>query len=141
MQVVSDIFIFLDRWDSPLQTVYLQEDPPYEDIFNALFEGKRPRDPVSTKPEQPFDSNFLHELDASCQDIINEILNQQFNNIVECVKISEEHYVYLKKLFSAVELKKLKQEFIKISKMHPPKNKGEMIKNFVEYINTVQDRY
>jgi len=106
-----------------------------------LFDGKRPRDPVSTKPEQNFDSNFLHELDASCQDIINEILNQQFNNVVECVKISEENYIYLKKVFSAVELKKLKQEFIKISKMHPPKNKSQMVKNFVEYINTVQDRY
>lgn len=106
-----------------------------------MFEGKRPRDPVSTKPEQAFDSNFLHELDASCQDIINEILNKQLNNIVECVKISDEHYVYLKKIFSAIELKKLKQEFIKISKMHPPKNKSEMTKNFVEYVNTVQDRY
>ena len=32
-------------------------------------------------------------------------------------------------------------EFIKISKNLPPKNKEETIKNFVEYIVTVQDRY
>jgi protein KTI12 len=130
-----------NRWDNPLQTIYPQEEPPYDDIYNSLFEGKRPRDPVSTKPEQSFDSNFLYELDSTCQDIVNEILTQQLNNIVECVKITEENYVYLKKVFSAVELKKLKQEYIKISKMHPPKNKQEMIKNFVEYLNTVQDRY
>jgi tRNA uridine 5-carbamoylmethylation protein Kti12 len=123
--------------------MYFEEEPPYEDIFFSLFEGKRPRDPISAKPEQPFDSNFLYELDATCQEIVNEILSQQLNmgNIVECVKITEENYVYLKKIFSAVELKKLKQEYIKISKLHPPKNKADTIKTFVEYVNTVQDRY
>ncbi len=124
-----------------MHQLYFEEEPLYEEIFLSLFEGKRPRDPVSSKPEQTFDSNFLHELDSSCTDIINEILAQQLNNIVECVKISEVHYIYLKKVFSAIELKKLKQEYIKLSKMHPPKNKAEMVKTFVEYLNTVQDRF
>lgn len=124
-----------------MHTVYFEEEPPFDFIFNALFEGKRPRDPVSSKPEVAFDSNFLYELDTACQDIVNEILSQQKINVVECVKINDDNFVYLKKVFSAIELKKLKQEYIKISKMHPPKNKEGMIKNFVEYINTVQDRY
>jgi hypothetical protein len=124
-----------------MQNIYFEEEPPCEEIFNSLFEGKRPRDPVSTKPETPFDSNFLFELDTTCQNIINEILSQQVNSIVESIKITDDNYIYLKKIFSAIELKKLKQEYIKISKMHPPKNKESMIKNFVEYINTVQDRY
>lgn len=130
-----------NRWDNPMHVVYFEEEPPCETIFNSLFEGKRPRDPVSSKPEQPFDSNFLFELDSTCQEIVNEILSQQQNNIVECIKITGDNYVYLKKVFSAIELKKLKQEYIKISKMHPPKNKQDMVKTFVEYINTVQDRY
>jgi tRNA uridine 5-carbamoylmethylation protein Kti12 len=141
-QIPTVLFFFiLDRWDNPLHQLYFEEEPLYEDIYLSLFEGKRPRDPVSAKPEQPFDSNFLYELDSTCQEIINEILGQQANNIVECVKITEENYIYLKKIFSAVELKKLKQEYIKISKMHPPKNKADIIKTFVQYINTVQDRY
>jgi len=121
--------------------MYFEEQPPYEDIHLSLFEGKRPRDPVSTKPEQTFDSNFLYELDSACQEVINGILSQQLNNVVECIKISETNYIYLKKVFSAVELKKLKQEYIKLAKFHPPKNKEEMTKTFVEYINTVQDRF
>lgn len=121
----------------------------YETIFNNLIDGKKPRDPVSTKnvkikiilQDSTFGSNFMFELDSSCQNIINEILSAQLNSVVECVKISENNFIYLKKNFSAIELKKLKQEYIKVSKLHPPKNKDEMIKTFVEYINTVQDRY
>lgn len=135
-----------NRWDNPLHFVYFEENPDYEGIFNCLFEGKRPRDPVSAKPEIPFDSGFLHELDSICQEIVNEILQQQLGNanIVESIRIKnneEDNFVYLKKIFSALELKRLKAEFIKISKIHPPKNKQGMIKNFIEYINTVQDRY
>jgi protein KTI12 len=129
-----------NRWDNPLQVVYYEEEIPYEEILNSLFEGKRPRDPVSTKPEINFDSNFIYELDNTCQGIINEILNQQKNG-VESVKLEDGNHVYLKKIFSAIELKKLKQEYIKISKLHPPKDKVSMVKTFVEYINTVQDRY
>ncbi len=135
-----------NRWDNPLFMIYFEEEPEYELIYNSLFEGKRPRDPVSAKPEIAFDSSFLHELDGICQGIVNEILQQQLGNanIVESIKIkneNEENYVYLKKIFSALELKKLKIEYIKICKIHPPKNKQGMIKNFIEYINTVQDRY
>jgi protein KTI12 len=129
-----------NRWDNPLQLIYYEEEIPYEAIYNNLYEGKRPRDPVSTKSEVSYDSNFLYELDNTCQSIINEILCQQKNG-VESIKLEDGNYVYLKKVFSATELKKLKQEYIKISKMHPPKNKFEMVKTFVDYINTVQDRY
>lgn len=130
-----------NRWDNPLQVIYFEEEIPYEAIYGTLFEGKRPRDPVPSKSDPSFDSNFLYELDNTCQNIVNEILTQQANNIVQSVKIGDNNYIYLKKNFSALELKKLKQEYIKISKLHPPKNKAEMIKNFVEFINTVQDRY
>ena len=57
------------------------------------------------------------------------------------IKIKDDDVVYLNKVFTAIELKKIKMEFIKISKNLPPKNKEETIKNFVEYIVTVQDRY
>jgi protein KTI12 len=130
-----------NRWDNPLIQIYFEEEPDYEGIYNTLFEGKKPRDPVSTKPEQSFDANFLTELDSTCQDIVNEIIKGQGNGIDNPIKIDEGVFVYLKKIFSAIELKKLKLEYIKICKMHPPKNKTQMVGNFVEYINTVQDRY
>lgn len=152
MDLLNDLYSRMEepnpsnRWDNPLHMVYFEENPDYDGIYNCLFEGKRPRDPVSAKPEIQYDSSFLHELDSICQEIINEILAQQLGNanIVESIKIKnndEENFIYLKKIFSAIELKKLKAEYIKICKIHPPKNKQGMIKNFIEYINTVQDRY
>lgn len=129
-----------DRWDSPLHQVYYEEELPYEEIYNNIVDGKRPSYAISTHPEKNFDSNFLQELEASCNNINNQILSQQANGYIESIKI-EDFFVYLKKVFSGVELKKLKQEFTKICKMHPPKNKISMMKSYIEYINTVQERY
>ena len=38
------------RWDKPLFEVRDSEPTPLEEIAKACFEGKKPRDPVSTKP-------------------------------------------------------------------------------------------
>lgn len=130
-----------NRWDNPLFTVFYLEECPYEQIYGSLFEGKRPKDPVSTKLDMQFDSSFLNELDSSCGAINSEIMKHQSNGLVESIRLDDKNFVYLKKVFSGVELKNLKQEYIKICKRHPPSNKAEMIRNYVEYINTVQDRY
>jgi tRNA uridine 5-carbamoylmethylation protein Kti12 len=38
-----------NRWDKPLFNVEAHEELPLEEILNAITEGKKPRDPVSTK--------------------------------------------------------------------------------------------
>lgn len=134
-----------NRWDCPMYTLYPDDEIPFDDINISLFEGKKPRDPVSTKPDLTFDTNFLSQLDKNCQDVINDILNQQDlglgDTIIKYTDNAKEVVVYLNKKFTPIQLKKIKSEFIKISKVHPPKDKDETIKNFVEYIVTVQDRY
>lgn len=129
-----------NRWDSPLHQVYFGEELPYEDIYTNISEGKRPSYPISTHTEKSFDTNFLQELEASCSEINSQILNQQSNGLVESIKV-DDFFIYLKKIFSGIELKKLKQEFTKICKMHTPKNKSSMMKSYVDYLNAVQDRY
>lgn len=56
------------RWDQPLFHLRKDEDIPFDEIYNAIIDsGKnKPRDPVSTKPEQQFDEDFIQELDKSC---------------------------------------------------------------------------
>ena len=39
----------LDRWDNPLVTINFGEEIDYEAIFSSQIEGKKPREPVSTK--------------------------------------------------------------------------------------------
>lgn len=44
---------------------------PMEQIAQAVLEGKKPRDPVSTKPEELFDADFVFRLDKACQEVVN----------------------------------------------------------------------
>ena len=55
------------------------EELPLEEIYNALMDSakNKPKDPISTKPEQQFDENFIHLLDKSCQEINNFIISNQ----------------------------------------------------------------
>ena len=147
-ELLEDLFsrmeepIQSNRWDCPLYMIYPGEEAPYEDICISLFEGKKARDPVSTKPELVFDTNYLFNLNKTCQDVINDILHQQDQNSGDTIlKINKDEAIYLNKKFTPVQLKKIKIEFIKISKNHPPKDNKETIKYFSEYIKTIQDRY
>lgn len=146
--LLKDLFSRLEepiqsnRWDCPLYTIYPGEEAPYNDICISLFEGKKAKDPVSTKEDLVFDTNYLYNLDKTCQDIINDILTQQDQNSGDIIiNITNGIPIYLNKKFTPIQLKKIKIEFIKISKNHPPKNKDETIKFFAEYLKTVQDRY
>ena len=42
--------------------------------------------------------------------------------------------------FTAIELKKIKREFLALSKMHPPKKKEDFGELFVKYLNTLMER-
>ena len=49
---------------------------PFEDIARACLDGKKPRDPISTKPEELFDENFLTELDKACNAVNSFIITE-----------------------------------------------------------------
>ena len=110
-------------------------------IEEAVTEGKKPRDPVSTKKDATVDADFLYKIDSTCQEIISEIIKAQLDGLVESIKVNESDFVFLKKAFSPIELKKLKTEYLKLAKMNPPRNREELVKSFVNYINTVQSRF
>jgi len=54
--------------------------------------------------------------------------------------VNKDEAIYLNKKLIPIQLKKIKLEFIKISKNHPPKDNEDIIKYFSEYIKTIQDR-
>ena len=129
-----------NRWDCPMYTVYPDDTLPYEDIDVSLFEGKKPKEPISTKMDIAFDGDYMAMLDRSCQDVIADILKQQEEG-VGCVVDVKGKKVEIGKVLSVVQLKKIKAEFIRISKNVPPRNKEEAVGGFVEYIVTILDRY
>ena len=129
-----------DRWDCPLNQIYLGEELPYDEILKQVSEGHKPKSIISTEPDMSFDSGFLQELEKVLTVINDEIIKQQLSGLVDNVKY-EDHFMYLKKKISGSELKKIRQEFTKICKMHPPKNKSSLIKSYIDYINNVQERF
>ena len=129
-----------NRWDSPLFQVFKDEELPYEEIYQIINNGKRPNYAISTNTEIQVSSSFLQEIEEVCKEINNVIFSQQNLGFSNCVKIGK-YELYLKKIFSGNELNNIKQEFVKLCKMHPPKNKDIMNQSYIDYINTVQERF
>ena len=128
------------RWDKPLFHLRLDEETPVDNIASAIFsEGNRPRDPVSTKPEELFDANFVFELDKACQAVVAFIQQEQSNvNIGDTLTglpgCSKPYKVF--RAFSPLELKRMKKDFLALCKLHPPKNKGSMGDAFLDFLQT-----
>ena len=66
-----------------------------------LFQSKKSKDPVSTKQDEKLSEDYLSELDEIMQNINQDILMGK---------------IKLKNNWSAVELKKLKKNFVNIAK-------------------------
>jgi protein KTI12 len=70
-----------NRWDSTLFTMTPGQELPYEEISNVLFSQKAPPPNKSTLNKPLSDTNFLHDIDKTTQEIINFILNLQSNQL------------------------------------------------------------
>mmetsp|Transcript_35831 Transcript_35831/g.40738 ORF Transcript_35831/g.40738 Transcript_35831/m.40738 type:complete len:276 (-) Transcript_35831:1155-1982(-) len=127
-----------NRWDKPLFILRPDEETPCEDIFEALINGKKPRDPISTKPERTYEVNYLYELDKACQEIIEVVISEQNNHNVgdSMTFIGAKLTLRLTRFLTVAELKRIKTQFLKISKMHPPDPSVGMKNSFLDYLNT-----
>jgi hypothetical protein len=66
------------KWDRPLFHCHVDDPTPCEDILHyCLSEGSDLRPSAATQPQRLADSNFLHILDATTQEISREILIAQ----------------------------------------------------------------
>jgi protein KTI12 len=129
-----------NRWDSTLITLQTGDELPFEEISNVLFSQKAPPPNKSTLNKPLSDTNFLHDLDKTTQEIINYLLNLQLNGLAgDLVPIpGATEKVKLSRPVTLAELRKWRQQFLTYIKMHPPSNSTVKIPNmFVEYINNL----
>jgi protein KTI12 len=128
------------RWDKPLFQLQFDEKTPVEDIAKACLQGKKPRTPVSTKPEELFDENFLTLLDKSCTSVNTFIIAEQGNvsqgsslGLPKCpVKYRVARHM------NPIELKRFKKDFLNMSKLNPPKGgqkDGVFEAGYIEFLN------
>lgn len=76
-----------NRWDSPLFTVFPEEELNETNMYNALF-GAKPLVPNLSTQNPPLSStNFLFEMDKSTQGVIDQILSARKLGMTGPVKI------------------------------------------------------
>ncbi|CAH2273188.1 KTI12 homolog [Pelobates cultripes] len=137
-----------NRWDSPLFTVHVDDELPFEQICNAIFHRKAPPPNQSTQTQPLSSTNFLHELDKVTQDVVTAILNAQKTSVPGDVivvpgaseKISFKNYksvqtTELPRILNMSELRRLRHQFISYTKLHPNENISQLANMFVQYLN------
>lgn len=126
-----------NKWDSPLIILRENEEVPLENIFQIIVNGKSLTQNMATVKQPALEQNYLHLVDQAAQAVIEFILKAQedYNEGGEVpVPLSSVSYHYWKKI-SALQLRKAKQQFLKINK-DSPCSVEKSSEAFVEYINT-----
>ncbi|KAM5169864.1 protein KTI12 homolog isoform 2-T3 [Mantella aurantiaca] len=126
-----------NRWDSPLFTVQKDDALPLEQICNAIFHRKAPPPNQSTLTQPLSSANFLHEMDKVTQDVVTAVLSAQKTSVpgdVITVPGASER-LQLPRMLNMSELRKLRQQFITYTKLHPNENISQLANMFVQYLN------
>lgn len=129
-----------------------EQDTPVKDIIQAvLFDDKKSKDPISTKPDIMKSGNYLHDLDKAIQTVIDRIIDKQnemnllssgCDRLFLTVKfdgISKE--LKLKRLVPVSQLKQYKTDFIKMNKQSPLQEFEKVSVAFVEYVQQFESEY
>lgn len=126
-----------NKWDSPLIILRDSEITPVQDIFQRIIHGRNLTENMATVKQPALVQDYLHLLDQSVQKAIDFILKAQ-EDYSEGTNVpvpdTQIEYFFQKKV-SALQLKKLKQQFIKMNKMQPC-SLDTCVSTFVDYINT-----
>ena len=136
--------MYADRWDDPLIELREDEDTPFEAIAEILlFQAKKSKDPVSTKSELKLDSNYLFEVDKIVQRMVDQIMEKQQDSVFQLGNpLSFERCkekLVLNQNISLINLKKVKQQFSNMLKLHPPLNLEAIEDNFLFFLQKQLD--
>ncbi|CAJ0954759.1 unnamed protein product [Ranitomeya imitator] len=117
-----------NRWDSPLFTVHKDDVLPLDQISDAIFHRKAPPPNQSTQTQPLSSTNFLHELDKVTQDVVTAVLSAQKTSVPGDI-------IMLPRILNMSELRRLRQQFISYTKLHPNENISQLANMFVQYLN------
>ncbi|XP_077120344.1 protein KTI12 homolog isoform X2 [Ranitomeya variabilis] len=126
-----------NRWDSPLFTVHKDDVLPLDQISDAIFHKKAPPPNQSTQTQPLSSTNFLHELDKVTQDVVTAVLSAQKTSVpgdIIMVPVATEK-IQLPRILNMSELRRLRQQFISYTKLHPNENISQLANMFVQYLN------
>jgi protein KTI12 len=125
-----------NRWDSPLIPV-VNDEIPLQQIVAALFDRTPPPPNLSTQSQPVSASDYLSRLDVKSREVVNFILKAQDDGnhtsiIIPVLKSA----ISLQRPVNAIELNKLRRQFINYNKSHPAASDDQIIGNFVQFIQS-----
>ncbi len=82
-------------------------------------------------------TTLLYELDKVTGEIVTTLMSSKTTSMPGDMIVVEhtDTRLCVPQFVSLPQLRKLRTQFVKISQMHPPSNKSEMAKSFVEFLN------
>ncbi len=121
----------------------MDDETPLKEIAAAALEGKKPKEPVSTKVDSTPDTNFAYVLDKATTEINDYITEKQadYGEYAVMPILGCKEGVKLYKTFSPLELKMFKKEFMRISKLKPPESVKQIPNLYVTYINSSEETH
>lgn len=124
-----------NRWDCPHIPV-MNDEVDMQLIQTALFNRKAPPPNLSTQSQPVSDANFMTQLDALTRHVVDSVLRGQESGSFSNIRIPDCDYtVNLSRPVTAIELNKLRRQFIAYTKSHPLPT-AEIARNFVVFIGT-----
>ncbi|XP_068711586.1 protein KTI12 homolog [Montipora foliosa] len=127
-----------NRWDSPLFVIQVDDDLPFDAIYDALVNRVPPPPNQATQAQPLSATNFLYELDKITQEIVSALLSSQRTFVpgdILAVPGTQEK-VILNRSVNMAELRRIRRQFITYTKMHPVEDTKKIANMFVQYLNS-----
>lgn len=126
-----------NKWDSPLIILREGEDVPFDRIFDVIVNGRKLTENMATVKAPAVVQDYLYLVDQTIQRCIERVVKgqEEFEEGTEfSVPGTEKMFSYCRKV-TVLQLKKVKQQFLKINKMHPC-DIEKCADTFMDYVNS-----
>ena len=125
-----------NRWDSPHIPV-MNDSVDMDLIRAALYDRNAPPPNLSTQSQPVSGADYMTHLDSSTRQVVNHILSEQEKGCLTNIQVpGSSQPVNLSRSVSAVELNKLRRQFIAYTKSHPVNALDQISSNFVLFIGS-----
>lgn len=125
-----------NRWDSPHLSV-IDDDVPLQQIESVLFDRLPPAPNLSTQSQPVSSADYLTRMDAKTKQVVQLIVRAQDNGFQSQVAIPDlRSTMTLQRPVNAIELNKLRRQYISYNRSHPATSDDQIIGNFVQFIQS-----
>lgn len=126
------------RWDKPLFVVFPEDQLDCEGIYGALFDSSPLPPNMSTQNAPICATNYLFDMDQITQQIVTDVMSSRKIGISGPVSVKNSNIkVDLPNNVNAIQLNRLRRQFLNYSKMHSTSSTLDKIPQlFVQFLNS-----